>query len=143
MLGGNNVKKFRGICTMSLALALVAIASCGDPVKWTSSRTEATDPATIKLYTQTPRRYERLGTVTHLLALDAPTAEKTDGTTAFRDMLAEAGSMGADGLLLVDDTTMADASMDMTFQGKTYAVPIRQKSRTIIVQGIHVIDPNP
>jgi len=132
--------KFDRKIVFTLALAGF-VASCGGPMLWTSSRTATTDPASIRLYTQTPRKYQRLGTVTHLLALDAPPTGKSDGTAVFKDMLTEAGSMGADGLLLVDDTTMADSKTSMTWQGKAYSLPMRAKSQIIIVQAIYVIEP--
>lgn len=114
------------------------MGACTGPNKWMSEPHAPVAPEQVKIYTAAPRQYERLGTVTHLSGLDAQWEARADAAEVFADLLKEAGAMGANGLLLVDDTTMADKKVKVNYQGKAYELPVRSGSETVIVQGIFV-----
>jgi hypothetical protein len=105
---------------------------------WKSSGHPATTVDQIQILVQTPAHYERLGTVTHLYAEGSPWQEGADATPIIGDLLNEAGGMGANALLLRDDTTMADSSITMTYEGKSYKLPVIGKSKTVLGQAIFV-----
>jgi hypothetical protein len=119
-----------------LAIA-AALAGCSQNI-WVSGPHPLTTPEQIRIYTQRPSHYERLGTITHLGELDPQWEQRPDAAAVFADLLKEAAAMGANGLLLLDDTTMADAKVSVTYQGTPYTLPIIGKSKTVVVQGIFV-----
>jgi hypothetical protein len=111
--------------------------ACGRGI-WTAGDHAATRAEQIQILVKTPPRYERLGTVTHLYDDHSAWQEGADATAIMQDLLAEAGTMGANALLLADDTTMADSAMVVKYQGKSYALPVIAKTRTVLGQAIYV-----
>jgi len=121
-----------------LIAPLLLLSACGSgPNKWDATPHPLSKPQDIKIYTKTPDKYERLGTVTHLGLLDKDW-DKRDPAPVFDDLLKEAASMGANGLLLVDDTTMADKSVKVTYQGMPYTLETEGDTNTVIAQAIFV-----
>jgi len=114
------------------------LQACGTDI-WVDSGHPLAKPEQVKIYTERPGKYERLGTVTHLGGLDPDWQTRADGTAVFNDLLSEAAAMGANGLLLRDDTTTADASAKVNYKGQTYSLPYEKKSGTVVVQGIFVL----
>lgn len=127
--------KLRMMLVIGLAAALQA---CGQDI-WVDSGHPLAKASDVKIYTQRPAKYERLGTLTHLGGLDPDWRARPDGTAVFDDLLKEAAGMGANGLLLLDDTTTADATAKVNYRGTEYALPYEQKSGTVVVQGIFVL----
>lgn len=122
-----------------LSLTLITLLpACGQNV-WKSSGHSATTADQIQILTKIPARYERLGTVTHLYVDGSPWQEGADATAILQDLLTESGTMGANALLLVDDTTMADTTIVMSYQGKAYALPVIGRSKTVLGQAVFVI----
>ena len=123
---------------MLLLPAFLLLCACdGGPNKWDATPHPLSKPQDIKIYTAKPEHYERLGTVTHLGMLDKDW-QKRDPSPVFDDLLKEAASMGANGLLLVDDTTMADASVKVTYKGTPYTLETHGDTNTVIAQAIFV-----
>jgi hypothetical protein len=123
---------------IALLIALAALLfGCGQMI-WTSSGHPATTPTEIPILIKTPEHYERLGTVTHLYDDSAPWQNGADATPIIQDLLAESGTMGANALLLDDDTTMADTSITMNYQGKSYNFPVIGRTKTVLAQAIFV-----
>jgi hypothetical protein len=129
----------QGSCCRTLALLALAgmLPACQNI--WKASGHPATTPDQIRILVKTPAQYERLGTVTHLYDEGAPWQDGADAAAIIQDLLTESGSMGANALLLVDDTTMADTSISMTYQGKSYRLPVIGKTKTVIGQAIFTI----
>ncbi len=114
------------------------LQACGTDI-WENSGHPLAQASDVKIYTERPGKYERLGTVTHLGGLDPDWQSRADGTAVFNDLLSEAAAMGANGLLLRDDTTAADAAATMNYKGQSYSLPYEKKSSTVLVQGIFVL----
>jgi hypothetical protein len=124
-------------CFMVLMAGVALLPACGENI-WRSGGHPATAPDQVRILLETPAKYERLGTVTHLYAEGSPWQDGMDGTAVFQDLLAEAGGMGANALVLADDTTMADTSIHMKCEGKSYTLPVIGKSKTVVGQAIFV-----
>ena len=135
--GSPGLRSLRALLLLSFAATL---PSCGEWI-WTSSGHPAMAPDQIQILVKTPPHYERLGTVTHLYTEGAPWKEGADATPILQDLLAESSSMGANALLLVDDTTMADTSITMTYQGRTCSLPVIARTKTVLGQAIFVPHP--
>ena len=41
----------------------------------------------------------------------------------------------------MDDTTLADTAVTMTYQGKTYSLPVIGKTKTVVAQALYVPKP--
>jgi len=120
-----------------LLTAALVLPACGGQWVWTDSGHVALAPDQIRILTKTPTHYERLGTVTHLYT-EGAWQDGGDATPIMQDLLKEASAMGANTLLLVDDTTMADSTATMKYQNQTYTFPVIAKTKTIVAQGIFV-----
>ena len=121
-----------------LILAFASLlAGCGGKT-WVTPGRPALAPDQVKILYKYPAAYERLGTILHLHADGAPWNEGADATPIIEELLAQSGGMGANALLLLDDTTMADTSITMTYKGNPCKLPVIGKSRTIIAQAIFV-----
>ena len=135
-------RKSRQLCAAALIAAALVLAACGGgaggghPI-WTATTHTALAADQLKILTKTPPTYERLGTVTHLYT-ESPWQDGGDATAIMQDLLKEAAAMGANVLLLVDDTTMADSAATMKYQGQIYTFPVIAKTKTIVAQGIFV-----
>ncbi len=93
-------------CLMLVAVA--GLGACAPEVVPATSHL-ATTPDQVKIYQKQPAKYQRLGIVTHLVTSTTQWDENGDATPAFNDLIAKANALGANGLLLIDDTNASAA----------------------------------
>ncbi len=123
-----------------LMLAMVAgFWSCAPEIVPSTGPHVVTTPEQIKIYQKQPSKYERLGTVTYTVTSIEQWQQDADGTTAFNDLVAKAGAMGANGLLLRDDTNSKTVLAGAKFRNTYYLVPLIHESKTVIAQAIYVL----
>jgi hypothetical protein len=138
-IGGGKLHRgrFTRLARLLLLGGAAVVPGCGENI-WQSSGHPAVEPEQVRILVEAPAKYERLGTVTHLYAEGSPWRDGADGTAVFQDLRAEAGGMGANALLLADDTTMADTTIHMKYQGKSYTLPVIGKTNMVLGQAIFV-----
>src|SRR4030095_79270 len=83
---------------LSAPLVLLLLAGCGSHVVPASGTHSPTDPASIKLYSKEPKKYEMLGFVR--VTKNVAYAENFSADVPVDDAKAQAAAKGANGLLL-------------------------------------------
>ncbi len=121
-----------------LALAALAgLCSCAPEILPTTTHA-AIAPEQVMIYQNAPLKYERLATITHVVGSTTQWRENADATPAFTDLMAQAAALGANGLLLKDDSNKSTIMAGARFQDKYYLVPLQDEPKTVIVQAIYV-----
>jgi hypothetical protein len=136
----------RSIILLAL-MGLLGPVSCSEVVS-TSGPHPAISGDAVKIYSKPPGKYEVLGVVTLALTKEMGWTDDGDGTEAFDRLKAQAGAMGANGLLLKLDNSTYDYQLGEGYHGKSYDVAIKNDPKTAMAKAIFVIsktrllDPN-
>src|SRR5262245_57758617 len=126
---------------LSAPLVLLLLAGCGSHAVPVSGSHSPTDPASIKLYSKEPKKYEMLGYVR--VTKNVAYGENFSADVPVDDAKAQAAAKGATGLLLWfpekerQDMVLATAA----YKGQFYQFLIqRTPTRTFLSKAIYVIE---
>jgi hypothetical protein len=122
---------------VALSLFFVAGCSSGPKVRPAESHPPLAKEK-VKIFQKEPLDYEVLGTITQPVAPDAKWDEKGEATAGFERLMAAAGAMGANGILLKADPGTTDLTVGAGYNGQFYHVPMQTNPRQAVVKAIYV-----
>ncbi len=117
--------KFIGCCLTALFLVGCATGS----VILTGNARTATDPQSVKLYLQEPKKYDALGIVE--ASSDSGWTDQASQDYAVAELKKQAAKIGANGVLLTNTGTQTSAIVGGSGNGSIWAAPVNAK----VVQG--------
>lgn len=99
-----------------------------------------TSPKDVTLYTNEPKKYEKLGTVEVPVGGDVRWDSNGDATPGFEKLKAAAAAKGANGILLLPGKSRE--SVVAGYKGKFYQVPLRRGTpNAVVAEAVYVIEP--
>jgi hypothetical protein len=136
---------FASLVLFVLSLAAVAFAGgmgCSTShVVPASGDRPPTNAKDVKLYTNEPKKYEKLGTVEVPVGGDVRWDSNGDATPGFEKLKAAAAAKGANGILLLPGKSQVE-SVVAGYKGKFYQVPLRRGTPSaVVVEAVFVIEP--
>jgi hypothetical protein len=124
---------------LALVPAMAVLSACGPQIVPSTGPHPALSPDAVKLYQNSPAKYEDLGKIVFPITPDVRWDERGDAKPAFARLKAQAAAMGANGILLKGDTgpngRLVGAGDGTTY----YLVPVQNDPRAAIVEAIYVI----
>ena len=122
-----------------LAAGLLFLASCASQVVPTQPHA-ATTLDQVKIYQNTPKKYEFLGTVSLVIPPSMSWDQNGNANDGFNQLKQQAAALGANGLLLVQDAPSATYSVKAGYGGTFYNVPMRDNPKTAVARAIFVVE---
>jgi hypothetical protein len=127
------------MCWMACLTLVAALAGCGSTVVPTTSHPAITSDK-VKIYTDTPKKYEILGTLSVPISADVHWDDKGNADAGFEQLKSAAAAEGANGILLIAPPGTTDVRVVVGYQGTMYQVPLKADPKTAIVQAIYVVE---
>jgi hypothetical protein len=98
-----------------------------------------TNPSQVKFYQNEPAKFERLGTVTLMIAPEYRWDANGQAKPALDHLRADAAALGANGLLFKDYSNSELGMAGAGYDGAFYLVPVRKEPKMAVAEAIWVI----
>jgi hypothetical protein len=125
---------------MACLTLVAALAGCSTVVPTTSH--PPTTPDKVKIYTDVPKKYEILGTLSVPISADVHWDDKGNADAGFEQLKSAAAAEGANGILLKAPPGTTDFLVTVGYQNTMYQVPLKTNPKTAVVQAIYVVEEN-
>jgi hypothetical protein len=124
--------------TIVALLVAAALIGCGSEVLKPQALRPTTDPATVKLYQEGPKRYEDLGFVESAGDLTATRDVRADAVV--NELRSKAAERGANGLLLQAPAVRGSYRVGAYYDEQYFLFPVRTRpGNAVIAKAIYVL----
>lgn len=122
--GGKKMKQYSKIILCCLLASFLVGCATGSVILTGTART-ATDPESVKLYLQEPKKYDVLGIVE--ASSDSGWTDQGSQDYAVAELRKQAAKIGANGVLLTNTGTQTSTVVGTSGNGVIWAAPVNAK----------------
>lgn len=126
---------------LAAGIGVIVLAGCTTPEALPPSGPHPpVGGAQVRLYQKQPKRYEELAVISVSISPDMKMDDRGGADAAFDTMKAQAGALGANGLLLMVRPEKHDYTSTAGYHGDFYQVPMRRNPKAAVGLAVFVLE---